>query len=298
MSETRRVNIPTSFWSTGFNDWYMVWKWRELLWSMVIANIKSKYKGSALGITWALLRPLATLLVYTLAVGYFLGASRQIPEFGLFLFAGLIAYNFFSDAIVAGTQAITSNSNLMKKIWFPREILPLATMGVAIVNTLFQFAVLCLAYVVLSDAPAAGALPYLIPGFLILLLLGLAASLVLSVVNVRYRDTQFIIEIVLQIGFWLTPIIYSWRYAVDFFNQTWNAQWLSDFYVYNPLTQAIIAFQQALWPPMTTAAGIDFKLFDSWLSASLWISVAISVILLWAAQRFFATRQGALAAQL
>jgi ABC-2 type transport system permease protein len=265
---------------------------------MVLANIKSKYKGSALGITWALLRPLATLLVYTLAVGYFLGASREIPEFGLFLFAGLIAYNFFSDTVVAGTQAITSNSNLMKKIWFPREVLPLATAGVAIVNTAFQFSVLVLAYVVLADAPLLSSLLYLIPGFLILLLLGLAASLVLSVVNVRYRDTQFIIEIVLQIGFWLTPIIYSWRYAVEFFNEAWNANWLSDLYVFNPLTQAIVAFQQALWPPITTVAGLDFKLFDTWLSASLWISVLVSLLLLWLAQRFFAVRQGALAAQL
>ena len=298
MSATRRVNSSVSFWSTGLKDWRLIWQWRELLWSMVLANIKSKYKGSALGITWALLRPLATLLVYTLAVGYFLGASREIPEFGLFLFAGLIAYNFFSDTVVAGTQAITSNSNLMKKIWFPREVLPLATAGVAIVNTAFQFSVLVLAYVVLADAPLLSSLLYLIPGFLILLLLGLAASLVLSVVNVRYRDTQFIIEIVLQIGFWLTPIIYSWRYAVEFFNEVWNANWLSDLYVLNTLTQAIVAFQQALWPPITTVAGLDFKLFDTWLSASLWISVLISLLLLWLAQRFFAVRQGALAAQL
>jgi ABC-2 type transport system permease protein len=298
MPATRRVNSSVSFWSTGLKDWRLIWQWRELLWSMVLANIKSKYKGSALGITWALLRPLATLLVYTLAVGYFLGASREIPEFGLFLFAGLIAYNFFSDTVVAGTQAITSNSNLMKKIWFPREVLPLATAGVAIVNTAFQFSVLVLAYVVLADAPLLSSLLYLIPGFLILLLLGLAASLVLSVVNVRYRDTQFIIEIVLQIGFWLTPIIYSWRYAVEFFNEAWNANWLSDLYVFNPLTQAIVAFQQALWPPITTVAGLDFKLFDTWLSASLWISVLVSLLLLWLAQRFFAVRQGALAAQL
>jgi ABC-2 type transport system permease protein len=298
MPATRRVNSSVSFWSTGLKDWRLIWQWRELLWSMVLANIKSKYKGSALGITWALLRPLATLLVYTLAVGYFLGASREIPEFGLFLFAGLIAYNFFSDTVVAGTQAITSNSNLMKKIWFPREVLPLATAGVAIVNTAFQFSVLVLAYVVLADAPLLSSLLYLIPGFLVLLLLGLAASLVLSVVNVRYRDTQFIIEIVLQIGFWLTPIIYSWRYAVEFFNEAWNANWLSDLYVFNPLTQAIVAFQQALWPPITTVAGLDFKLFDTWLSASLWISVLVSLLLLWLAQRFFAVRQGALAAQL
>jgi ABC-2 type transport system permease protein len=298
MPATRRVSSSVSFWSTGLTDWRLIWQWRELLWSMVLANIKSKYKGSALGITWALLRPLATLLVYTLAVGYFLGASREIPEFGLFLFAGLIAYNFFSDTVVAGTQAITSNSNLMKKIWFPREVLPLATAGVAIVNTAFQFSVLVLAYVVLADAPLLSSLLYLIPGFLILLLLGLAASLVLSVVNVRYRDTQFIIEIVLQIGFWLTPIIYSWRYAVEFFNEAWNANWLSDLYVFNPLTQAMVAFQQALWPPITTVTGLDFKLFDTWLSASLWISVLVSLLLLWLAQRFFAVRQGALVAQL
>lgn len=265
---------------------------------MVLANIKSRYKGSALGITWALLRPLATLLVYTLAVGYFLGASRQIPQFGLFLFSGLIAYNFFSDIVVAGTQAITSNSNLMKKIWFPREILPLATAGVAAVNTAFQFIVLVIAYLVIGDFPSAGVLLYLVPGFLILLFLGLAATLVLSVINVRYRDTQFIIEIVLQIGFWLTPIIYSWRYAVDFFNDVITSSWLSDIYVYNPLTQAVIAFQQALWPPMSTPAGDGFRFFDSWLSPALWLAVLASVALLWLSQRFFAVRQGSLAAQL
>lgn len=265
---------------------------------MVVANIKSRYKGSALGVTWALLRPLATLLVYTLAVGYFLGASRNIPEFGLFLFSGLIAYNFFSDIVVGGTQSITGNSNLMKKIWFPREILPLSTAGVAVINTAFQFLVLILAYTVLGDFPSWRALGYLIPGFLILILLGLAATFVLSVVNVRYRDTQFIIEIVLQIGFWLTPIIYSWRYATTFFEETLNVQWLSELYVFNPLTQAIVSFQQALWPPITTLVGEQFRLFDSPFSASLWLAVAGSVVLFWLAQRFFAVRQGRLVAQL
>jgi ABC-2 type transport system permease protein len=293
-----RVNRPVSFWSLGLGDWKNVWKWRELLFSMVFANIKSRYKGSALGLTWALLRPLATLLVYTLAVGYFLGASRNIPDFGLFLFSGLIAYNFFSDIVVAGTQSITGNSNLMKKIWFPREILPLATAGVAVVNTLFQFAVLIVAYLVLGEYPKLGALVYLVPGILILLILGLAASFVLSVVNVRYRDTQFIIEIVLQIGFWLTPIIYSWRYAVDFFNESLGAFWLSDVYVFNPLTQSIVAFQQALWPPIVTSVGQQFVLFESALSPALWGAVGASVILFWLAQRFFAVRQGKLAAQL
>lgn len=298
MADAIRVNKPVAFWQSGFSDWKNVWKWRELLFSMVFANIKSRYKGSALGLTWALLRPLATLLVYTLAVGYFLGASRNIPEFGLFLFSGLIAYNFFSDIVVAGTQSITGNSNLLKKIWFPREILPLATAGVAVVNTLFQFAVLIVAYLVLGDYPSFGALAYLIPGVLILLILGLAASFVLSVINVRYRDTQFIIEIVLQIGFWLTPIIYSWRYAVEFFDNTLNALWLSDIYVYNPLTQAIVSFQQALWPPIVTSIGQQFVLFESSLSPALWGAVGISFVLFWLAQRFFAVRQGKLAAQL
>lgn len=293
-----RVNKPVSFWQFGTKDWKNVWKWRELLVSMVVANVKSRYKGSALGLTWALLRPLATLLVYTLAVGYFLGASRNIPEFGLFLFSGLIAYNFFSDIVVAGTQSVTGNSNLMKKIWFPREILPLATAGVAVVNTLFQFAVLVLAYLVLGDYPAFSSLAYLIPGILILLLLGLSATFVLSVVNVRYRDTQFIIEIVLQIGFWLTPIIYSWRYAADFFDETLETNWLTDIYVLNPLTQAIVAFQQALWPPIVTQAGEQFALYETALSPVLWGAVGLSLVLFWLSQRFFAVRQGRLAAQL
>ena len=114
---------------------------RELLGLLVRREIKARYKDSMLGLLWSLLRPLTMLLIYYIAIGKFLGAERSIPEFAIFIFTGLTAWGLFSEIISLSTNSIVSNAGLIKKVYVPREIFPLSTVGSAGFNFLTQFAI-------------------------------------------------------------------------------------------------------------------------------------------------------------
>ena len=111
-----------------------VWRYRELLDLLVRRELKSRYKDSALGFLWSLIRPLTQLLVYYIAIGKFLGAERSIPDFAIYIFTGLTAWGLFSEIISAGTGSIVANGGLVKKIYLPREVFPLSVIGSAFFN--------------------------------------------------------------------------------------------------------------------------------------------------------------------
>ena len=111
---------------------------------------------------------------------------------------------------------MTANGALLKKVWFPREVLPLTSFVVSAVNFIVQFGVLILAFLLFNSWPQVGNLLYLIPIFLIVFPVAFGMSLIFSVLNVRFRDTQFIVEVGLILGFWLSPILYPWTFAHQF----------------------------------------------------------------------------------
>jgi ABC-2 type transport system permease protein len=191
-----------------------------------------------------------------------------------------------------GSISMTSNGSLLKKVWFPREVLPLTSFSVATVNFLVQFGVLVLAFILFKSWPEIGNLLYLIPVILITFPVAFGMSLIFSVINVRFRDTQFIVEVGLLLGFWLSPILYPWTFAHQFlaslpFGPIWQ-----QLYLLNPFGLVVMAAQQALWPPINTTAGIPYQFFDSPFSARLWLTVLVSWIFLYVAQRIFARMAG------
>ena len=103
-----------------------VWRYRELLDLLVRRELKARYKDSALGFLWSLIRPLTQLLIYYIAIGKFLGAERSIPDFAIYIFTGLTAWALFSEIITTGTGSIVANGGLVKKIYLPREVFPLS----------------------------------------------------------------------------------------------------------------------------------------------------------------------------
>jgi ABC-2 type transport system permease protein len=221
-----------------------------------------------------------------------LGAARSVEQFAIFIFVGLIFWNLISSSISAGSTSMTVNGALLKKVWFPREVLPLTSFVVSAVNFIVQFGVLILAFLIFNSWPQIGNLLYLIPIFLIVFPVAFGMSLIFSVLNVRFRDTQFIVEVGLVLGFWLSPVLYPWTFAFQFLTSLPFGAFLQQLYLLNPFGLVVMAAQQALWSPMSTEAGKAYQFFDSPFSTRLWLTVFASWIFLYIAQRVFARMAG------
>jgi ABC-2 type transport system permease protein len=284
--------VPAGRTSGVFKDIKDLLGTRELLGALLGRELAGQYKGSFLGLGWTLIRPLVMLFIYAIVVGQFLGAARSVEQFAIFIFVGLIFWNLLSSSISSGSISMTVNGALLKKVWFPREVLPLTSFVVSAVNFIVQFGVLILAFLLFNSWPQVGNLLYLIPIFLIVFPVAFGMSLIFSVLNVRFRDTQFIVEVGLILGFWLSPILYPWTFAHQFLaGLPFGAFW-QQLYLLNPFGLVVMAAQQALWPPMTTEAGKAYQFFDSPFATRLWLSVLASWVFLYIAQRIFARMAG------
>jgi ABC-2 type transport system permease protein len=265
---------------------------KELLQALLNRELAGKYKGSFLGLGWTLVRPLVMLFIYAVVIGEFLGASRSIEQFAIFVLVGLLFWNLISDSINMGAVSMTINGNLLKKVWFPREVLPLTSFAVATVHFLVQVLVLIFAYLIFGSWPNVENLLFLIPAVLIVFPVAFGLSLIFSVLNVRFRDTQYIVEVGLVLSFWLSPVVYPWTAAHQFFSTLPLGNVIQQIYMANPFGLVVMAAQQALWPPISTQAGSVYQFFDSPFSVRLWISVLASWIFLYIAQRIFARMAG------
>lgn len=265
--------------------------YRQLLRRLVSREVRAKYKDSSLGIVWSLMRPLAQLVIYYVAIGQFLGAARSIPDFAVFVFTGLTIWTLYSEIISAGTSSVLVNAGLVKKVYLPREIFPLAAVGGALFNFAVQFIVLLAATFVVGRPPLT---PYilLVPlAIALMVVLGTAIALVLSSVNVYLRDVQHIIEIVLLVLFWASPIVYS----AGFVHTALAGSWLEQLYLANPITLAVLGMQRGLW--MAGSSDLT-QYWPPLLGLRMLIALAISLIALYLAQRVFSRLQGNFAQEL
>jgi ABC-2 type transport system permease protein len=287
-----RVNAPQRF-LTGFGAAVReVWQYRELLSGLVRKELKVRYKNSALGFVWSLLLPLVQLAVYWLVIGKFLSAGA-IPAYGIFIFSGLAVWTLFNEIVSTSTTSILNNAGLVKKVYFPRELFPLAAVGAAMINFGFQLVILVGAVIVsginTGTWPDLQYLPLAVLGLVVLLLFATALGLVLAAANVYLRDVQHLIGIVLMLWFWVTPIIYDVNKVARVL-----PQWLYDIYLLNPVTAVVFSFQKVFWPQ-----GEDSGLaFDGDLTARLGVLAVVCAALLWLAQRVFARAQGNFAQEL
>jgi ABC-2 type transport system permease protein len=273
-----------------------IWAHRELLGLLVRRELKARYKDSSLGVVWSLFRPLAQLLIYFFAIGQILGAARLTPDFAIFVFIGLTMWGLFAEIVQSSTTSILSNAGLVKKVYLPREIFPLSAIGGALFNFLVQLVVLVLAIVFLASVPFDWSPELLFAPLAVvtLVVFSTAVGLFLSAVNVYLRDVQHIVEIALVILFWASPVVYSYTYL----HKLLNGNWLEQLYLANPVTSAILGMQQALWAAGDTSTGAMAQVWPPALGLRLVITLAVSLVLLWLAQRAFARLQGNFAQEL
>lgn len=286
-----RVNQPTSFWR-GFGPTARdIWAYRELLGQLVRKELKVKYKDSILGFFWTLLRPLLYLLVYAVAIGIFLGSGRVIPQFGVYLFTGLLAWTLFTDIVGGCTGSIVGNAGLVKKVYFPRELFPLAVVGAGVVNFLLQAVILVGAYVVTWSFPALGDVLLVPLGLIALVLFAVGLGLILAAGNVFLRDITYLVEVGLLLWFWMTPIVYDWTKVRSTLVEQHDLSWLFHIYMANPMANVVLAFQRALWPGGRTQAGAAYY-YDGNLYVRLGVLILVGLAFVWFAQRVFARSQG------
>jgi lipopolysaccharide transport system permease protein len=219
---------------------------RDLVVNLVARELKVRYKRSVLGFLWTLLNPLGMMLVFTF-VFTVLMPNNQIPNYPLFLLCGLLPWNFFSVGVMASINSVVGNGDLVKKVYFPREALPLSTVLANLVNFLLALLVLFVVMAVLKSrlSPWIWLLPLVI---LIQACFILGIAFVLSTVNVFYRDTLMIMDVIMLAWFFLTPVIYPVailpnRYEV--LGHTINVQrWL---YILNPMASLVAAYRDLLY---------------------------------------------------
>ncbi len=212
-----------------------LYDYREMLLNLVRKELKVRYKGSFLGFLWTFLNPLLQLVVYTIVFSVILRAG--IDKFDMYLFVGLIPWIFFTTSIQTGTISIVANKDLVKKIYFPRIILPLVSVNAAFMNMVFSMSIVILAllfrgvgiskYMLLL--PVAMALQYIFV---------LGMIFMFSALNVYFRDLEYILNIIVMIWFYLTPIVYT----IDMVPEEYRT-----FFLLNPMTNIIIFYRDILY---------------------------------------------------
>jgi ABC-2 type transport system permease protein len=261
---------------------------RELLGRLVRRELKARYKDSSLGFLWSLLRPLSILLVYYVAIGKFLGAERAIPDFAIYIFTGLTVWQLFQEIVSSSTGSIVGNSGLVKKVYLPREVFPLSTVGSALFNFGTQIVILVCAVVIVHRVPTGSRLLYFPLSLAVALVYATAIGLCLAAVNVYLRDVQYLVEIALMILFWASPVVYSWEQV----SHALDGTWIETVYLANPVTLAVLGMQRALWVAGTSEP------VPSHLLTRLLFAFLAGVVLLWLSQRLFNRLEGNFAQEL
>jgi ABC-2 type transport system permease protein len=218
-----------------------IWAYRELLGNLVRRELKVRYKNSVLGFLWTLLNPLLYLAVFSLVFGVVL--RNGAPRFGLLLLSGLLAFNLFSVGLTAATTSITANGPLVQKVWFPREILPLAAIGANLITFFFQLTILMAGLAVFRQAPEWRMLWLTVPALVVTLMVATGLGLMLAALNVYFRDVQHFLELGLLTWFWFTPIVYLYDFVGKALGPWERLAML------NPMIPVVTTFQRVVYNP-------------------------------------------------
>ena len=213
-----------------------LWDYREMIISLTRRDLKSRYKGSVLGVLWMFVDPLLQLAVYTIVFSTIM--PMGIEKFYLFLFVALVPWIFFNVCLSSGTGIILGQQDMVKKIHFPREVLPIAFTTGNFVNMLLSFIVIFIVIIFSGIGINPVALLYLPLVMIIEFMLALGVTLLTSGLTVYFRDLQHFIGVLLQLFFYATPIVY----AVDVIPA--NFQWILKI---NPMTYIIEGYRDIFW---------------------------------------------------
>jgi lipopolysaccharide transport system permease protein len=247
--------------------WRDLWRYRELFAVLAWRDISVRYKQTVIGVAWAVIRPFLTMVVFTVVFG----RIAQLPSDGavpypLLVFAGMLPWTFFATALGEASGSLIANANLIGKVYFPRMIVPTASVVVAFVDFLISFVVLAALMVWYQFAPDWRIA--LLPGFVVLAFCAsLGPGLLITTLNVKYRDFRYVIPFLVQFGLYISPVGFSSSVIPE--------QWRLLYFI-NPMVGIIDGFRWCLLGGASPFNG-----------PGLVISLAVTTLLLWLGVRQF-----------
>ena len=260
-----------------------VWGSRELLFNLTSREVRGKYKRTIFGQLWSLANPLALMLIYTLVFGL-LFKSNPLPGnpsglnvFALWLLCGLLPWTFFSSVISSGAGSLVGNSNLIQKVSFSRIVLPFSAVGASAYNWMFEMVVLLIA-ISIAGGFVLPWIPLLLVAMALLAIFAAGVGLLFSIANVYFRDTEYLLSIVLQLWIYLTPIIYPIQRVADASitrgGLLGTPITLLGLYDLNPMVHFVALFRQLVydnrWPD-----GFEWIICLCWALAALGIGMLV-----------------------
>jgi len=184
-----------------------LWRYREVVFFLAWRDFKVRYRQTYLGVFWALLQPLAAMSVFSVLFGKLVGISSNGAPYPLFVLCGLVPWNFFSRSVGSMTGSLLSNQELVKRVYFPRIIIPISVMATCLTDLLIGFALVFVALLIFGYLPSGQIL--FLPAFILILAAAAAGlGLALSAFNVRFRDIGYLVPFGLQLLLFMTPIVY------------------------------------------------------------------------------------------
>jgi homopolymeric O-antigen transport system permease protein len=244
-----------------------IWRYRELAYFLARRDVSIRYKQSAVGVAWAVLQPVLLAAVFSV----FLGRLAKVPSdygvpYPVFAVAGLVLWLFFAFSLSRASDSTVMSSNLISKVWFPRIVIPVAAVLPPTMDFMIAFVVVLGALLLYGVAPSAGVLlvPLIIP---LVLITALGFGVWFAALNVRYRDVSVAVPFLLQVGLFITPIIYPYSLIPE---------GLRAIYALNPMVGVLELYRWMLFPEAP---------FPGWLVA---VPLVVAPIALWTGCRYFA----------
>ncbi|MEJ6489807.1 ABC transporter permease [Leucobacter sp. USCH14] len=288
MSDASLLNDPDFRVPGASRGLFDVFRHRYLLTLLLKKGVATRYHGSVLGWVWSYVRPGAQFLMYYLVIGVILQADHGMQFFPVYLFAGIVAVNLFSETLRNTTNAVVDNASLIKKIYLPRELFPVAATGVALVHFLPQAALLLIVALLCGWTIGWLQIIAFIAGTVIIVLFALGLGLFFGAINVAYRDARNFVDLILMFSTWASPVLYVWNLVYDR-----APLWLYHVYMSNPITGAVELFHDAFWLPLEPSMPRP----DNFLTYVL-IGLAVSLVTLVIGQLVFRKMEGSFAQSL
>jgi lipopolysaccharide transport system permease protein len=218
-------------------DWRELWEYRELLYVLILRDVTVRYKQTVLGVAWAVLQPVFSMLIFTVIFGRFAHMPSQGQPYPVFVYAGLLPWMFFSNAVTTSSQSLVNQQSLLTKVYLPRLFVPAASIGSGLVDMAISCIVFAGLLVFYRIVPAWSVLA--VPLLIVLTVVAaLGVGLLLSALTVSYRDFRYVVPFMVQVWLYLSPVIYP----VGIVPERWH--WLL---AINPMVGIIDGFRAALF---------------------------------------------------
>lgn len=245
-----------------------------------------RYRGSVLGLIWSYVKPGVQFLVFYVALGIFLGLEKSprnpagLHNYAIYLFSGIILVNFFTEALGNAARSIVGNGGLIKKIYLPRELFPVASVWVSAVHFLPQLIILLGACLLAGWQPSVIQLIAAVLGFMMVALLATGMGLFFGAANVYFRDSENFVDMLLMVATWVSPVLYPIQAVLAKANEGGTfGQVVFALYQANPMTVTVEIFHVAFWSATSGAQSIAMpNLFIFWLPVGFTISLVVLLL--------------------